>query len=390
MKNRVYLDYNATAPLRPEARDALLAALDIGNPSSVHEEGRKARALVEAARRDIAELVIAHPETVVFTSGGTEACNLALKLRDAPASQDGRKPASQDGRKIERLLVSAIEHSAVLQAAKESGMPVEEIGVTAAGTLDMAALAKALEDDAPALVCVMLANNETGVIQPMAEIGRMVKAHGSLLFCDAVQAAGKIPINMIAMGIDALSLSGHKLGAPMGIGALVTRPGVVVPPMLIGGGQELGRRAGSENISGIAAFAAAAKAAKASLQAFQELAQMRDDMEAALRAAAPDVQIFGHGAPRLANTSCFALQGLNSETLVMALDLSGIAVSAGSACSSGKVSRSHVLGAMGVETHISKGVLRVSLGWQSTPDDSEKLVAAWAELAHKKSQKAAE
>ncbi len=380
--NRVYLDYNATAPLRPEARDALLAALDIGNPSSVHEEGRKARALVEAARRDIAELVIAHPETVVFTSGGTEACNLALKLRDASVAEDGGK--------IERLLVSAIEHSAVLQAAKESGMPVEEIAVTAAGTLDMEALAKALEDDTPALVCVMLANNETGVIQPMTEIGRMVKAHGSLLFCDAVQAAGKMPINMIAMGIDALSLSGHKMGAPMGIGALVTRPGVVVPPMLIGGGQELGRRAGSENISGIAAFAAAAKATKAALDAFQELAQIRDEMEAALRAAAPNVQIFGHGAPRLANTSCFALEGLNSETLVMALDLSGIAVSAGSACSSGKVSRSHVLAAMGVETHISTGVLRVSFGWQSTPQDSEKLVAAWAKLAHKKSQAAAE
>ena len=376
--SRTYLDYNATAPLRPEAREALLAALDIGNPSSVHEEGRKARALVEAARRDIAELVISHPETVIFTSGGTEACNLALNLRDAPKG------------KIERLLVSAIEHSAVLQAARESELPVTEIPVTPAGAVDVAALAKLLEDDTPALVCVMLANNETGVIQPMAEIGRMVKEHGSLLFCDAVQAAGKTPINMIGMDIDVLSLSGHKMGAPMGIGALVTRPGVVVPPMMIGGGQELGRRAGSENISGIAAFAAAAKASKAALDDFQKLAELRDAMEAELRAVAPDIHIFGADEARLANTSCFALEGLTSETLVMALDLSGIAVSAGSACSSGKVSRSHVLAAMGVETHISKGVLRVSFGWQSTVADSEKLVAEWGRLAKNKPQVAAE
>ena len=374
MMTRTYLDYNATAPLRPEAREALLSALHIGNPSSVHEEGRKARALVEAARRDIAELVISHPETVIFTSGGTEACNLALNLREAPKG------------KIERLLVSAIEHSAVLQAAHESDLPVTEIPVTPAGAVDTAALAKLLEDDASALVCVMLANNETGVIQPMAEIGRMVKEHGSLLFCDAVQAAGKTPINMIGMGIDALSLSGHKLGAPMGVGALVTRPGVVVPPMLIGGGQELGRRAGSENISGIAAFAAAAKASKTALGNFQELAAIRDDMEAELRAIAPDIHIFGASETRLANTSCFALDGLNSETLVMALDLSGIAVSAGSACSSGKVSRSHVLAAMGVETHVSKGVLRVSFGWQSTSADSDKLVTEWGRLAKNKSQ----
>ena len=376
--NRTYLDYNATAPLRPEAREALLAALDIGNPSSVHQEGRKARALIEAARRDIAEFAISHPETVIFTSGGTEACNLALNLRDAPNG------------KIERLLVSAIEHSAVLQAAHERALPVTEIPVTPSGVVDVTALAKLLEDDTPALVCVMLANNETGVIQPMAEIGRMVKEHGSLLFCDAVQGAGKTPINMIGMGIDVLSLSGHKMGAPMGIGALVTRPGVVVPPMLIGGGQELGRRAGSENISGIAAFAAAAKAAKAALDDFQKLAEMRDAMEAELRAVAPDMHIFGADETRLANTSCFALEGLTSETLVMALDLSGIAVSAGSACSSGKVSRSHVLAAMGVETHISKGVLRVSFGWQSTRADSEKLVAEWGRLAKNKPQVAAE
>jgi cysteine desulfurase len=367
--SRTYLDYNATAPLRPEAREALLAALDIGNPSSVHFEGRQARALVETARQDIAELVVAHPETVIFTSGGTEACNLALNLRQAP------------GGKIGRILVSAIEHSAVLEAAKQADLPIETLAVTGEGALDLAALEASLQEETPALVCVMLANNETGVVQPIAKIGSMVKAHGSLLICDAVQAAGKTPINMIAMNIDALSVSGHKLGAPMGVGALVTRPSVVVPPQLIGGGQELGRRAGSENISGIAAFAAAARAAKAGLQAFQNLATQRDAMEAALLAAQPEVQILGRDAERLANTSCFALAGLSSEALVMGLDLDGLSVSAGSACSSGKVSRSHVLEAMGVAPHINKGVVRVSLGWQSQAEDTDKLVEAWVKLA---------
>ena len=367
--SRTYLDYNATAPLRAEAREALVAALDIGNPSSVHEEGRKARALVETARADVAALVSAPAETVIFTSGGTEACNLALGLRQAPAGE------------IKRLLVSAIEHSAVLAAAEESVLPVELLPVTADGVVDMAALDAALQDETPALVCVMLANNETGTIQPIAEIAAKTRAHGSLLFCDAVQAAGKMPIDIFALGVDALSLSGHKLGAPMGIGALVTRPAVVVPPQLLGGGQELGRRAGSENISGIAAFAAAAKAAMRDLNDFANLAKLRDDMEAALLAVQPQTEIFGKHADRLANTSCFALGGLNSETLVMALDLAGLAVSAGSACSSGKVSRSHVLAAMGAETHISKGVLRVSLGWQSKREDTEKLVDEWSKLA---------
>ncbi|MGB1550039.1 MAG: cysteine desulfurase family protein [Parvibaculales bacterium] len=356
---QLYLDYNATAPLRAEAREALVAALDIGNPSSVHEEGRKARALVETARADVAALVSAPAETVIFTSGGTEACNLALGLRQAPAGE------------IKRLLVSAIEHSAVLAAAEESVLPVELLPVTADGVVDMAALDAALQDETPALVCVMLANNETGTIQPIAEIAAKTRAHGSLLFCDAVQAAGKMPIDIFALGVDALSLSGHKLGAPMGIGALVTRPAVVVPPQLLGGGQELGRRAGSENISGIAAFAAAAKAAMRDLNDFANLAELRDDMEAALLAVQPQTEIFGKHADRLANTSCFALGGLNSETLVMALDLAGVAVSAGSACSSGKVSRSHVLAAMQAETHVSKGVLRVS----------EKLVDEWSKLA---------
>ena len=366
---RIYLDYNATAPIRPEAQAAVAEAIMAGNPSSVHEEGRKARALVETARKDIAQLCGGLAEAVVFTSGGTEACNMAMHLRDAPAGP------------VQRVIVSAIEHSAVAAPAQASGLPVETVPALANGQVDIAALAALFEEPTPALVCIMLANNETGVIQPLAEIADMVKGHGSLLFCDAVQAAGKVPLDMTAMGVDALSLSGHKLGAPMGVGALVTRPGLPVAPSLLGGGQELGRRAGSENIIGIAGFAAAAKAAMAGLSQFAELASARDAMESALRASSDDIVIFGADSPRLPNTSCFARDGLNSETLVMAMDLAGFSVSAGAACSSGKVSRSHVLAAMGVEDRLSNGVLRVSMGWQSGTMDSLKLAEAWARVA---------
>jgi len=376
--SRVYLDYNATAPLRPEARAAVIDGLQAGNPSSVHYEGRQARALIDGARRQIAALCNAKPEGVIFTSGGTEACNMAMKLSAAPAGP------------VERILVSAIEHAAVLSAAAASHLPVEVLPVSADGQLDLAALDKALENPTPALVCVMLANNETGVIQPVAEISARVRAHGSLLFCDAVQAAGKMPIDIAALGCDGVSLSGHKLGAPMGTGALIVRQGLVTPSHIVGGGQELGRRAGSENIIGILGFAAAAAASHAALASFAELAAWRDGMEKALRASFDDVVVFGAEAPRLANTSCFALSGLRSETLVMALDLAGISVSAGSACSSGKVSRSHVLDAMGVANDLSQAVLRVSFGWASQAEDAEKLVESWGHLAHKARELAAE
>ena len=366
---RIYLDYNATAPIRPEAQAAVAEAMMVGNPSSVYAEGRHARALVEAARKDIAALCNGLAEAVVFTSGGTEACNMAMHLRAAPAGP------------VARIIVSAIEHSAVSAPAQASGLPVETVPVLANGQVDLAALAALLDEATPALVCLMLANNETGVIQPVAEIADMVRQHGSLLFCDAVQAAGKIALDMAALGVDALSLSGHKLGAPMGVGALVTRAGLPVPPSLLGGGQELGRRAGSENIIGIAGFAAAARAAEAGLAQFTDLAIARDAMEAALREISNDVVIFGADSPRLPNTSCFGRDGMNSETLVMALDLAGFSVSAGAACSSGKVSRSHVLAAMGVEDRLSSGVLRVSTGWQSDAMDGLKLAEAWKRVA---------
>ena len=371
---RTYLDYNATAPLRPEARAAMLAALEmVGNPSAVHAEGRVVRGLVEAARDDIAAFVgsTIKDATISFTSGGTEACNLALRLSHAPAGDVGR------------LIVSAIEHSAVREAVTYSGLPYEILPVLGDGVVDLAALDGLLDNPRPALICVMLANNETGIIQPIAQIARRTQAHGSLLFCDGVQAGGKMPINMAELGCDALSLSAHKLGGPTGIGALITRAGLVVPPLLRGGGQEQSRRAGTENISGIAGFAAAARACD--LAGLENLARQRDDMENALKAIAP-ICIFGETAPRLPNTSNFAPDyasphsgsiGLDAQTQLMALDLAGVAVSAGAACSSGKVARSHVLAAMGVEDRLAKAALRVSLGWQSTPQDTEKFIATW-------------
>ena len=376
--NRIYLDYNATAPVRPGVQEAVAQALSFGNPSAVHAEGRRARAAVEQARAQVAEFCGGAPEGVVFTSGGTEACNLALGLRAAPAGA------------IERVLVSATEHAAVRQAATASGLSVEELPVSSDGVIDLAALDGALSTPAPALVCVMAANNETGVLQPIGTIAERVAAHGSLLFCDGVQAAGKIPLSLESLGCDALAVSAHKIGGPMGVGALVVRAGLVVPPSITGGGQELGRRGGSENVSGIVGFGLAAELSAGELARAGELAHKRDRMEADLRAAMPDVRIFGAQAPRLPNTSCFGLAGLHGETVVMALDLAGISVSAGAACSSGKVSRSHVLDAMGIEHDVSSGAIRVSLGRDTDDGACDRLVENWLKQAAKLQRAAAQ
>ncbi len=376
--SRIYLDYNATAPIRPEVQNAVAQALELGNPSAVHAEGRRARAAVEQARASVAEFVGGVPEGVVFTSGGTEACNLALGLRAAPAG------------KLERVLVSTIEHAAVRQAAAASGLVVENLPVNSDGVIDMAALDAALSTSAPALVCVMVANNETGVLQPIREIAERVTAHGSILFCDGVQAAGKIPLNVEDLGCDALAVSAHKIGGPMGVGALVVRPGLVVPPSIAGGGQELGRRGGSENVSGIIGFSLAAELSVGELSLVSALAGKRDRMEAGLRAAMPDICIFGADAPRLPNTSCFGLSGLLGETVVMALDLADISVSSGAACSSGKVSRSHVLDAMGFEHDLTIGAIRVSLGRDTSDAAVDRLVENWLKLAAKVEHAAAQ
>ncbi len=362
MRHVHYLDHNATAPLRPAARAAMLAALDdFGNPSSVHGFGRRARHIVEQARAAVAALAGVAPDRVIFTSGATEANATAL--------------AEAGGRGV---LVSAIEHDSVTAAVPGA----TAIPVTAAGVLDLAALDRLLATGpAPALVAVMAANNETGVIQPVAEAASLARRHGARLHCDAVQAAGRLPVTLAGLGAATLSLSAHKLGGPAGVGALVLGEGVEVAPLIRGGGQERRRRAGTENVAGIAGFGAAAAAAAAEGIADQDrLAALRDGLERRIRLLCPDAEIFGAGADRLANTSCLTMPGVPAETQVIAFDLAGIAVSAGAACSSGKVAASRVLTAMGVAGDRAGTAIRVSLGAGTTAADIDAFVAAWQAL----------
>jgi cysteine desulfurase len=357
----VYLDYNASAPMRPEAIAALAAASALaGNPSSVHRFGRLARRTLEDAREQVAAMVGAAPERVVFTGGGTEANNLAIHGTARP-----------------RFIASAIEHDSVLRARTAELLPVGSDGV-----VDLAGLAAMLASDPrPALVALMLANNETGVIQPVAAAARIAHERGALLLCDAVQAAGRLPIDMPSLGADLLSLSAHKLGGPKGVGALVLGRDLPLAAALVGGGQERGRRAGTENLAGIAGFGAVAALAADSLADQPRLAALRDRLEAELLRLAGDIVIPGRNAPRLANTSTLALPGLAAERQVIQLDLAGIAVSAGAACSSGKLRASPVLAAMGLPPAIAGGAIRVSLGWQSRAADVERFVEAWSALA---------
>jgi len=360
MQQAVYLDYNATAPLRPEAAAAMAEAYGMtGNASSVHGFGRSVRRLIETAREGVAGLVGAVPAQIVFTSGGTESNNLALL-----------------GTGRSRLLVSAGEHDSVLQVAPDA----EILPLHADGRVDLAVLEEKLASRSqPTLLSVMLANNETGVIQPIAEVAEIAHRHGALMHCDAVQAAGKIPVAMPELAADLMSLSAHKLGGPTGVGALVIGDGVDLRALLKGGGQERGYRAGTESISGITGFGAAAVAARDAVGEGARLGALRDGMERRLAEIAPEVAIFGSKAPRLPNTSCFALPGMPAETQVMALDLAGVAVSAGSACSSGKVGPSHVLQAMGAGDKASCAI-RVSLGWRSEAAHLERFLDAWRAL----------
>ncbi len=375
MAERSYFDWNATTPLRDEARAAVAAALALpGNPSSVHAEGRAARRAIERAREEVAGLVGARPADVVFTSSGTEANMLAL----TPAIETaGDKPPRA------RLLISAVEHASVRSGGRFPREAIAEIAVTADGRLDLGALADAVAQSPRPLVSLMLANNETGVIQPVAAAAKIVHAAGGLLHVDAVQAAGRIDCDMAALGADMLTLSAHKIGGPKGVGALIRRSDDIhLPdPLIRGGGQERGLRAGTENVAGIAGFGAAAVAA--SRERIDEAAQMlalRDALEAGLRTIAPRAVIFGADAERLPNTTLFAAPGIKAETLVIAFDLEGIAVSSGAACSSGKVQPSHVLAAMGVSPSL-RGAVRLSLGWTTTAADIERFLKAWRKLA---------
>lgn len=363
---RAYMDHNATTALRPEAKAAVLQALDVlGNPSSVHAEGRAARALLEAARRDVARLAGARPAEIVFTSGGTEAARTAIH-------------AAKSAQGVERLIVSAVEHDAVLVSAEASGLPVEILPVDGQGKADLLALKSMLErSEKRVLVALMLANNETGVVQPVAEAVALAHQAGALLLCDAVQAAGKIPLDFSGLDADLMLLGGHKIGAPMGVGALVIREGLPFASLAVGGGQEMRRRAGSENVAGIAGFGAAARAAREGLEAFAALGRLRDSLEEKIAGRAPDAVFFGKEATRLPNTTYLSAPGLDAETLLMALDLDGVAVSAGAACSSGKIGRPRVLDAMGVPENLSRGAVRVSLGWTSDASDIDRFVESW-------------
>ena len=376
MPERSYFDWNATAPLRLEARRAFEEALSLpGNPSSVHAEGRAARRVIENARQEVAALVGAKASDVFFTSSGTEANMLAL----SPAWEIGADKGPRD-----RLLMSAVEHISVRSGGRFPKEKITDIPVDAAGRVDLAALAEAVAKSERSLVSLMLANNETGVIQPIVEAAAIVHAAGGLFHVDAVQAAGRIPCEMEALGADLVTLSAHKIGGLKGVGALIRADDDIhlADPLIRGGGQERGLRAGTENVLGIAAFGAAAAAARQLGQA--EAARMlalRNRLETGLRAIAPATVIFGAAAERLPNTTLFALEGMKAETAVIAFDLEGIAVSSGAACSSGKVQPSHVLAAMGVSPGLLRAAVRVSLGWETTETEVEALLSAWRKLA---------
>ncbi len=369
-----YIDHNATSPLRPEARAAMERALAVGgNPSSVHGRGRAARAIVEEAREQVASLVGARAGDVVFTSGGTEANAIALWGAIGGGAEAGER--------ITRLFVSAIEHDSVLAnavaiAERRVGTRLSMIPVTKDGVVDLDALRDGLrEGKGRALIAVMAANNETGVIQPIAAISALAREYGALLLVDAVQAAGKTGMDFSAA--DYLSLSAHKIGGPQGVGALVVKESVPFTAQMLGGGQERGLRAGTENVAGIAGFGAAAAVAKDASNT------LRDNFEMQLLRLIPDAVIFGTNAPRLGNTSNFALPGTAAETALMALDLDGVMVSSGAACSSGKVKPSHVLKAMGVSDDLARSALRVSFGWNSAQADVGAVIASLVKLAQR-------
>jgi cysteine desulfurase len=376
MAERSYLDWNATTPLRPEAAAALQAALAVpGNASSVHAEGRAARRLIEEAREQVAALAGAQPGDVIFTSSGTEANMLALT--QAIETADEKRPR-------EKLLISAIEHSSVRTGGRFPRNAVVDIAVAGDGRVDLKALAAQLAGTSRPLVSIMLANNETGVVQPIAEAAGLVHAAGGLLHVDAVQAAGRIAVDINALGADLMTLSAHKIGGPKGVGALIrAREDIHFPdPLIRGGGQERGLRAGTENVAGIAAFGAAAAVARRDGEAEAgRMRALRDTLEAGLKAVAPGVVIFGAAAERLPNTTLFAAEGMKAETAVISFDLEGIAVSSGAACSSGKVQPSHVLAAMGVSPALARGAVRMSLGWTTTESDVERFLSAWRKLA---------
>lgn len=365
---RTYLDHNASAPLRPAARAAMLAAHDAtGNPSSVHAEGRRARAIIETAREQVAALVGAKPSEVIFTSGATEANNAVMAA--------GWKA----------ICLSAIEHDSALSPARACGAKVIALPASTDGVVQLSEVAETLTHAAQGggrvLLSVMMANNETGVIQPVAEAAELAQSLGISLHVDAVQGPGRLPVDFSTLGADTLTFSGHKLGGPRGVGALVVRDGVNLPAFVKGGGQERRRRGGTENVAGIAGFGAAAAEVLREHEAMQRAGILRDKLEAGVMAANPDAVIIGRNAPRIGNTSCIAFPGKSAETLVIRMDMEGIAISAGAACTSGKVGANSVILAMGLGESIARAAVRISLGPETTEQDVAAFLAGWAKVA---------
>jgi len=374
-----YLDWNATAPLLPEAQAAIVQSLDVhGNPSSVHAEGRRARAIVETAREQVAALVGAQPSEVVFTSGATEACNTVLT---APWAT---------------IVAAGVEHDAVLRPIETASGEHVALRVDAQGCVDPADVAAKIHIAVVAhgaervLVALQLANNETGVLQPVAEVAAIAREAGASLFSDAAQAAGRIPVDFAALGADFMALSAHKVGGPKGIGALIVRDGRDLPAFIRGGGQERRRRGGTENIPGIAGFGAAAEAARSAAEDRARIATLQERLEAGLLDLTPNAHIIGVGAERLPNTTCIGLPGQTAETLVIRFDLAGIAISAGAACSAGKIGVSHVLLAMGCAEATARSAVRISIGPTTTDREIDHCLAAWREItAHPRARTAA-
>jgi len=368
----IYLDHNATTRMDEAVLEAMLPYLrdDFGNASSLYQAGRQARAAIDHAREQVAALVGAHPAEVVFTGGGTEANNLAVK---------GLAGLAQPG----RVLISAVEHPAILEPARALPPPwaVTELDVDANGCVQTVALENALEFGDVRLVACMLANNETGVIQDVARLARLAQAAGARFHCDAVQAAGKIPVDYHALGVDTLSLSAHKLYGPKGVGALLRRKHLDLQPQLHGGGHEQGLRGGTENTAAIVGFGQAAEMAGRALEERSaRLQALRDELQAGLMAM-PGVRVFAADAERIPNTLQFTLPGYDGEGLLMALDRQGIAVSSGSACAAGSGEPSHVLTAMGVDPVEAKGAVRVSLGKDNSQADVQTLLQALQQLS---------
>ncbi len=377
---RIYLDYGATAPIRASAKQAALNAMEIGgNASSIHQEGRKARGLIETAREHVAKLINASPQEIIFTSGGTESNNQVL-TSDLGALGKQQPHAA--------MLMSAIEHSSLIKAQSLSKRPIELIEVDENGVINLNHLETLLKSwqkksDLPVLVSVMLANNETGVIQPLDKIANLVRNYKGYTHVDAVQALGKITLDFSTMNIDLMSVSGHKIGGMLGAGALVVRQGILISPHIKGGGQELGLRAGTENVPAIAAFGAAAEDVLLELDNKNKYSEMQKKLEAMIQEISSDAIIFGQAANRVPNTTCFAIKNIFADRALMNLDLANISVSSGSACSSGKISYSHVLKAMGVDDELALCALRISFGWNTKPNDLEIFIKEYKKIHHR-------